>query len=854
MSALRAWRRPIVALVALVALAALAGCAGASAESSDVPSRAPPPRPAWLPGHVSADGADSIAPGAESAFATSPLFARTVPPDPLAGPLADPRLVAARELRALGKRLEAARAVDAFVQQATTPRFASTPDAATVARLRLISATLRRDGGDPMGAVDAYERVAGASPILAPAARTEIAALEIAQGKHASALARLEAIAPASRTSDRFRLLHAEAAIRAGDAQEGARDLDAFLSRSRRPPGSLTAALRVASALLVKPGADRAALAARAARRIVGLATGSIASEAYALEKRALDTLPRDKRAAVAGSSLAEKIETARAKLRSKDARAAVTLLDRLMKAEGKKAIGDDACALHRVRGEALGEVKRKAESADAHGFAIEACRTQPDYVDVVFAAAKASARAERAAEAEARFARVEKEFPTSRFADDARVERVRAALDRNDVPAAAVLAGNAAATYPSGDVVFDAVFLIAQQDMVAGRWDRARDSLTTVQDAARRERSYLRAGRFDYFLGRARQELGDAAGARAAYRDVVIRRAATYYGALAYARLEEMERGAGALALAFAKQRASAAPPLPDPSAEELSSDVLRRALDLAVAGDVAGAEAELSGQAEGSTPPSPGLRWWLARLVAPSDPVRASSLLRNVSENEATPGEADFDAWLTAGPFGGATAAWQLAYPRPFASEVATASTETGVGEPLILSIMREESAFSPTALSKSGARGLLQLMPGTARTIARPLGLPFDDDALQKPEINTRLGARFLGQLRRRFPHQPLLAVPSYNAGPLAVVRWCDERPSLDFDLWVETIPYRETRLYTKRVLGSLAAYDLLGSPGPRGEIFFTPRRACVAPETDGSEDRPDEPAREPGASSR
>jgi soluble lytic murein transglycosylase len=212
---------------------------------------------------------------------------------------------------------------------------------------------------------------------------------------------------------------------------------------------------------------------------------------------------------------------------------------------------------------------------------------------------------------------------------------------------------------------------------------------------------------------------------------------------------------------------------------------------------------------------------------------------VLRGAIETEPRPASIELDGWLRSPPAGPPRAVWEVAFPRPFSDVIDRAASESGAPAPLLFAIMREESAFAPSALSRAGARGLLQLMPATAAKMARPLGLPHDDEALQRPEINARLGARFLSRLRERFAHAPLLAVPAYNAGPLAVDRWCSERSSLDFDLWVETIPYRETRLYTKRVLASLAAYDALAG-ATRGEVYRTPRRACPAVAAPASED--------------
>jgi soluble lytic murein transglycosylase len=81
------------------------------------------------------------------------------------------------------------------------------------------------------------------------------------------------------------------------------------------------------------------------------------------------------------------------------------------------------------------------------------------------------------------------------------------------------------------------------------------------------------------------------------------------------------------------------------------------------------------------------------------------------------------------------------------------------------------------------------------------------------LKRPEVNVAVGCRYLTILRGQFPDNPLLAIPGYNAGGGAPKKWVGERPGDDFDLWVERIPYEETRMYTKRVITSLTAYEFL-----------------------------------------
>ena len=99
-------------------------------------------------------------------------------------------------------------------------------------------------------------------------------------------------------------------------------------------------------------------------------------------------------------------------------------------------------------------------------------------------------------------------------------------------------------------------------------------------------------------------------------------------------------------------------------------------------------------------------------------------------------------------------------------------------------------------------------------------------------KKPHVNIPLGCRYLGQLRKQFPDNVLLSIPGYNAGGGAPKKWLGERAGYDFDVWVERIPYDETLKYTKRVIGSLAAYELLYWPERPTEARATPRVASPA----------------------
>lgn len=157
-------------------------------------------------------------------------------------------------------------------------------------------------------------------------------------------------------------------------------------------------------------------------------------------------------------------------------------------------------------------------------------------------------------------------------------------------------------------------------------------------------------------------------------------------------------------------------------------------------------------------------------------------------------------------------------LLYPKAYAGEVETRAQEHGVDPSFVWAIMRRESAFRPDVLSAADARGLMQIIPPTAREIAKALSQPEPAaDLIYAPSLNVSFGTWYLGALLRRFGHLAL-AAGAYNGGPSAVVRWATERPSLPLDEWVETIPYKETRGYVKQVTADTFVYrKLYGVPG-------------------------------------
>ena len=132
-------------------------------------------------------------------------------------------------------------------------------------------------------------------------------------------------------------------------------------------------------------------------------------------------------------------------------------------------------------------------------------------------------------------------------------------------------------------------------------------------------------------------------------------------------------------------------------------------------------------------------------------------------------------------------------------------------GVDPLLVNAIIKAESSFDPRAFSPAGAMGLMQLMPGTGRSLARRVKLSLASDSqLFDPELNVRLGSLYLAGLVKEFGGELVPAIASYNAGRNVVRRWWQKRGDEPMAVFIERIPYQETREYVKRVLGYYREY--------------------------------------------
>lgn len=150
-------------------------------------------------------------------------------------------------------------------------------------------------------------------------------------------------------------------------------------------------------------------------------------------------------------------------------------------------------------------------------------------------------------------------------------------------------------------------------------------------------------------------------------------------------------------------------------------------------------------------------------------------------------------------------------LRFPLQYQDLVKSSAQNQGITPAWVYGIMRKESAFDPKISSSANAKGLMQILPRTAKEVARKLGIKNHRTSdLLIPEKNTRLGAAYLSQMLKRFKGNYAKATASYNAGPHRIPRWTPKHPIVA-PRWIESIPFNETRKYVSAVMAYTTIYD-------------------------------------------
>lgn len=202
------------------------------------------------------------------------------------------------------------------------------------------------------------------------------------------------------------------------------------------------------------------------------------------------------------------------------------------------------------------------------------------------------------------------------------------------------------------------------------------------------------------------------------------------------------------------------------------------------------------------------------LAKAVAATAAEQPQLAIKLLSEyahdlQRANQGKPDPGAHLGTWPRG----VYELWYPIENAEQVAEIAAREHLNPFLVLALTRQESAFNKLAISSSKAMGLMQLLPTTAAEVAKQIGISgYSTPQLFNPETNIRLGTRYLKGLHDRFNGNSIEAIGAYNGGPGAMSRWKSQIKTADPDLFIEKIPYEQTRDYIKSVYAHYWNYCL------------------------------------------
>ncbi len=326
------------------------------------------------------------------------------------------------------------------------------------------------------------------------------------------------------------------------------------------------------------------------------------------------------------------------------------------------------------------------------------------------------------------------------------------------------------------------------------------------------------------YWSARAKENLGEKAGAIARYTLTVTDYRNSYYGRLAVARL-----GADQRAVPLGVTESPAAKATPPPTERQIGFLLSLGLHDLALS------ETQFARRVYGDSP----------ALVATSAVAqyRAGRLRPGINAMKRA-----YPQYLAAGGESLPADVLRVLFPLDHWPLLEARANAQGLDPYLIAALAAQESTFDAGIRSSAGAIGLMQIMPATGRGFARKLGIkPFSTGRLTEPEVNVAIGTQYFADLMRQFGGAAY-ALAGYNAGESRVVRWRAERPGLPTDEWIDDIPFPETQNYVKRILGTAEDYRRLYGGGvlvpgiPAAASALAPSSKAVTPATPSAPAKP------------
>jgi soluble lytic murein transglycosylase len=343
-----------------------------------------------------------------------------------------------------------------------------------------------------------------------------------------------------------------------------------------------------------------------------------------------------------------------------------------------------------------------------------------------------------------------------------------------------------------------DALWNIAWMAYKSARYQDAIESFSSYADL-RKQGTHL--GKFRYWTARSAENLGQLSKAVSEYETVCKTSQRTYYCQMAKERLVRLNPALQAKAQSIESDRLPSLQPmkLENSLPESETKNPLLENPHYQTAKESAG---ELDLLTSRYVDDKSALLVLSKHLYNAGDYYRSLRILRmyfsDILENgsEAVP-----------------SSFWEQAFPLKTVQWIQEQALPGSADPYVVAAIMREESALNPKAISNAGAMGLMQIMPYTGEWVAKQVGHePFVSADLMNPDLNIQFGSWYLGYLAQQFNDNLILTIASYNAGPEAVMRWTRAGLSpIDVqDEFIESIPFSETRSFTKRVIRSYTEY--------------------------------------------
>ena len=467
-------------------------------------------------------------------------------------------------------------------------------------------------------------------------------------------------------------------------------------------------------------------------------------------------------------------------------------------------------------------KLRQHEKALDWYDRVLDECEGVPPYErNALYVGGKSYWNAGKKEQALEWFERLWTRYDHHSFADDGMYFAARIHRELDQTEQASELLADQVDRYPDGDMAADAHWLRVREMYAEEDYEGVVEYVDGLEQTGEHE-LYTR-GRLHYFRARALQLQGEGEKALDAYVDVARSHPLTLYALYALNRVARM-KGIGS-----GEKLCEAVPAICDELTAETDDE------SSTAEGGVGRLPKRVRNDAayrRGAALLRIGIREWarrefdllFAHYAANKDALLALADLLDRAGAHAIayglPGR--MEGWRDRYPDAGSRRAWTIAYPKAYEATVEKWAGKRDVPASLVWAIIRKESGYNPSIESWANARGLMQLMEGTAKNVAKEIGFgTVEATDLLAVESNIELGTAYLAKLGEQLDGQLALMAAGYNGGYGNISDWLEARGELPLDLWIEAIPYGQTRRYAKVVLANDWTYRWLheGKTVPR-----------------------------------